>query len=785
MVFNMKNILILMFISLFVININAQNLESIKQQLRNSGVDQNQAKKIANEQGLNDDQIKSELESRGISTNEKNQLQGQAANDINELDKDDNSIDNVEDLSIESTSIDSKLSSIHFGYEIFSGDPEAFQASDFGALDPNYNIGPGDQIIVMLWGESQFRQEFTVNREGYVFVPDVGQVFVNGLDLKSLEIKFFQILSKVYSTLNPSSGRPTTFIDISLGNLRPLRIIVLGDVSQPGAYAVSPSTTLSSSLYYFNGPTINGSLRDIRLIREGEIFGKIDYYNYLLYGSIPNDFRLQLDDIVFIPPRGKTVSIVGEIIREGIYELNINEGLNELIKIAGGLKISAYMDRAQINRIVKPDNRSDLNMDRMFIDVNLLQIVNNKENFEIYDGDSINIFPIQSMQKNYVSIKGSPVVRPGKYQLHKKMRLIDIIDRADGLTSNAYLNTCHIIRLKTDLTKELISVNLKKAYEGNLENNIMLQFMDEIIVYNNNYLKNVFKNITINGSVKLPGSYSLENGSTINDLIMVAGGFTVGIKRVRINVARYNPSNYKPTLHFFPSKSSYFTLEDMEDESSPSNKFLLKSNDIINIYSDPKDEKIKTVTILGEIYHPGNYPLLSKIEKVSNIINRAGGLKKEAYLKSSKYIRNNKEIRLSFEQIMKNNNSSDNISIIPGDTIIISKKYNIVEVRGEVNNPGFFNYYKDYRVKNYIEIAGGLNIDAEKNQIWITYPDGKSKKQRILSPIVIDGSIINVSRKEDGEPFDITEFSKEFSSIISDFLQIALTLILISNSSSG
>ena len=229
----------------------------------------------------------------------------------------------------------------YFGYDVFEGDPALFQASTLGAIDPHYSIGPGDEIIIMMWGETQFRQVFIVNREGFIFIQEVGQVFVNSITFGELERKLFRLLSMVYASINPSSGKASTFMDVSLGNLRPLRIMALGEVGQPGAYSVNPSTTLFTSLYYFQGLTSLGSLRDVRLIRGGKQIISIDLYDYLLTGKPTNDVRLQLDDVIFIPPRGKTVSIQGEIKREAIYELKKGETLEELITIAGGLKATA------------------------------------------------------------------------------------------------------------------------------------------------------------------------------------------------------------------------------------------------------------------------------------------------------------------------------------------------------------------------------------------------------------------------------------------------------------
>ena len=216
----------------------------------------------------------------------------------------------------------------------------------------------------MLWGETEFRQVLNVNKEGFIFIPEIGQVFVNGLNLTLLESKLFRVLSKSYNSLEPEGREATTFLDVSLGNLRPLRIQVLGEVSQPGAYSVSPSATLFSSLYYFNGPTIFGSLRDLRLIRADKQIATIDFYDYLLTGTQPNDQKLQLDDVVFIPKRKKTITILGEVNRPGIYELKDKESLSNLISMAGDLKVTAYLDRAQIDRIVPFNKRKEMGMDR-------------------------------------------------------------------------------------------------------------------------------------------------------------------------------------------------------------------------------------------------------------------------------------------------------------------------------------------------------------------------------------------------------------------------------------
>ena len=321
----------------------------------------------------------------------------------------------------------------YFGYNIFSGNPEIFQQSINESVDPNYLVSPGDEIIVMLWGETELYQNFTVSRDGYIFLSNVGQVFVNGLTVSKIEIKLRRLLKKVYSTLGIS-----TFFDISLGaqSLRPLRIIALGEISQPGAYNVSNSTTLFSSLFYFNGSTVNGSLREISLIRNGEKIKEIDYYDYLLRGVRENDIQLQRDDVVFIPTRGKSVKVSGEINRPGIYELKKTEKLGDLINFSGGLLSTTFLGRAKIERILPAQLRKEKGIDRTIVDINLSKKEDLK-NIDLVDGDFITFFKISESVQNIVSVSGS-ISRPGDYELDVGMTISGLIEKAGGLVNNTF-----------------------------------------------------------------------------------------------------------------------------------------------------------------------------------------------------------------------------------------------------------------------------------------------------------------------------------------------------------
>ncbi|SVA58642.1 uncharacterized protein METZ01_LOCUS111496, partial [marine metagenome] len=848
--------------------LNAQTAEQIKKQLQDAGVTPDQAKQMAKDRGMTDQQIEAEAQARGINLDEAGD--GSTSQQTTDpqiepvLDESavleppesettaEEELDVEQELVLETTADISREATSYYGYQIFQGDPGAFQASTFGAVDPNYNIGPGDEIIVMLWGESQFRQEFTIDREGYVFVPEVGQVFVNGLNLETLEKKLFQIFSKVYSTLKPTVGKPTTFMDISLGNLRPLRIIVLGEVGQPGAYSVSPSTSLSSSLYYFRGPTTMGSLRDIRLLRKNKLIGSIDFYDYLLSGKAPEDLRLQLDDIVFIPPRGKTVAISGEINRPAIYELRDNEGLQDLIEIAGGLRITTYMNRAQIDRIVTPENRAELGMDRMLVDVDLSAILSSKQDYPLQDGDRVNLFSILDLRENTVSISGA-VVRPGTYDYGTGLTLRDLILRADSLVGDAYLERADVVRINPDFTEKLLKLDLQAAMAEAAEHNLLLQPMDRVRIYgltemvarqfvsitgyvqkpgryplrenmnlydlvfngggladdewleqvymeradlirvdkdnitsrvipfnlgelinnpqNQNinwaleasdlvriYSKtmfNVARSISIDGSVRSPGNYTLKSNMTIKDLILEAGGVTEDVYRYKIELARIDPMNTNTNIYaqlLSLDMASDFTLSNIQYQSSSNpgelsvkrNEFELQPYDRISIRPDPNFSLHRTVTIDGEVNYPGTYTLTNPLEKVSDIIRRAGGLRQEAYPKASILIRNDELIRVSFDKILKNDRSKDNFELLDGDNILINARPNIVVMVGELNTPGNYKYYSNKNLRGYIKLAGGLTVNAETREIRVSYPDGTSRQLRpfMPAPRVYDGSII-------------------------------------------
>ena len=659
-------------------------------------------------------------------------------------------LEDIEEVSIESQLQPGRKGLPYFGYDVFEGDPELFQASTLGAIDPHYSIGPGDEIIIMLWGETQFRQVFTVGREGFIFVPDVGQVFVNGLTLENLEKKLFRVLSQSYASLNPSQGNASTFLDVSLGNLRPLRIMALGEVGQPGAYSVNPSTTLFTSLYYFKGLTTLGSLRDIRLVRNGKKMASIDLYDYLLTGKPANDVRLQLDDVIFIPPRGKTVSIQGEIKREAIYELKKGETLEKLITIAGGLKTTAYLDRAQVDRIVPFEERAEVGMDRILMDVDLNDILYSDSEFALKDGDQVQLFSVLDIRQNVVVITGASVGRPGIYDLGDSLRLSELIMQADSLLGDAYVDRADIIRFREDLREELLKVNLGKAMEGDREHDIFLQPMDRVQIYSLTEMIPGHR-VALSGHVKRPGRYPLLEEMTLYDLIFKGGGFIDEEFRELTYLQRAELVRVKEdsvTKEIIP-----FNLADVLEKKGLA-ETLLRSEDAVRIYSLAEIEGApeKFISIAGHVKRPGEYELFEENMMLSDLLFQAGGFDDPIY-RSMTFLGRADLLRLDEGQITRtiiplnlgevldNPESQQNLALRPDDIVRVYPKTLFNEVKqvtieGSVKSPGQFDLKTGMTLKDLILEAGGVDINLFRYKVDIARIDPENNSFERFAEVI-------------------------------------------------
>jgi len=409
----------------------------------------------------------------------------------------------------------------YFGYSFFENVPEAFQPGQMGPVDEGYIVGPGDELRLTVWGATEFQYELTVDREGRIYVPNVGQLTVAGKSLEDLRQETRQWLSQNYAGL--VSEPPTAFMDLTVTRLRPIYVYVLGDVRQPGGYTISSYSTVFNVLYSVGGPLASGSLRDIRVIRDGEVVAHVDMYDHLLRGYESDPVRLQNNDRIFIPPRGKTVSIRGPVRRPAIFEMLEEEGFSELLEFAGGLKPEAYVRRFQITRIIPFAERTNPSVAREVLDLNLAEVMTTDQQVPLYDGDRVVLGSILSQLRNSAQIEGA-VAQPGPYEIDDQMRTVrDLVLEADSLTGDAYIQKADLVRVQSDSTQRMISVNLERALGNDPYHNLPLQPMDSLYVYST--LEMIQKMpVRITGQVRNAGPYPYLDSMTVTDLLYKGGG---------------------------------------------------------------------------------------------------------------------------------------------------------------------------------------------------------------------------------------------------------------------
>ena len=620
-----------------------------------------------------------------------------------------------------------------FGYDIFNALAPDTTRTLYGPVDPGYVIGPGDQVMVNVWGQVEFTLTLTVSREGAVDIPKVGPVSVNGSTLFALKSTIINQLSKVYSGI--AQQPPTTYVEVSLGKLLPIRVFIVGEVKKPGSYTINPTSTVLNALYHCGGPNEKGSLREIKVFRQNKLVALVDLYNYILKGDKSQDIRLQNDDTILLPPVRKAVSLSGRVHRQAIYELKGEERLKDLLDIAGGLEPDAYIGRIQIDRIIA-------NKERRIVDVDFEEILSaRKPDSELSNGDAVTVIAVSDQRVNAITLKGY-VRRPGLYQLKAGMSVKDLIEEADGLLGEAYTERADLIRTDPDLTRHLISFRLNGAMKGDPHENHLLQPLDEVIVYSIHTFGER-DSVTISGSVKKPGRYELLSNMTLKDLIVFAEGLQEGAYQVKAEVSRINPNSPDP------NKPVQIIQVDIDGKGREGD-FKLQGRDIVFIRLDPKFEPQRNVTISGEVQFPGVYTLESRTERLSSLIARAGGLKDTAYPEGIVFLRRDGDrVAVSFKRALKHNGSEDDPVLFDGDAITIPQRPITVKVSGEVGFPNNVVFKDGEGVGYYIDRAGGLKSIADKGRIFVILANGEVKRPG-RSLTITAGSVIVVPAKGGG-----------------------------------
>lgn len=688
-----------------------------------------------------------------------------------------------------------------FGYNVFGYIPETFLPYEYAPVPKDYIVGPGDEIIISLWGEIQAVERLTISADGNIYYPNVGLIYVSGKSISQLYKTIFERLSQKYASLiqNESGSQ----LDVSVGKMRAVKIYVLGDVKKPGGYLLPAMSSSFTALYFAGGPTLNGTLRNIKIVRNGKLISTIDFYDYLTAGDNSKDIRLQDEDIVFIPNVGERVAISGEIKKPAIYEIKNGENLSTLFKLSGGLNYNAYFNKITIERIVPFDKRNEYNYDRLTLDLHFNSISDLlASKFELYDGDYLNVGKIDSLDENRLYVMGE-VKQPGISQFTEGMKLNELIEKAGGLKETAFADEALLFRLLPNRKRELISVNLKNALK-NGSDNILLRNLDSLVIFNEHYLYPV-KFVEIDGQVKNPGRYLRFTDMHLTDLISLAGGFTDSASISNIEITRTDTTSVKIYSERFKVNipKNYWEAEDSQN-------VLLADYDRVLINVDPRKIYNKKVTIVGEVFYPGTYTILNENERFLDIVERAGGVKETAY-KEAIYIKRknpifNKiqkptlpdslikyqglfktsilegfsdRIPINCENINGNRYSLDNIPIEDGDSIFIPRDPSVIYVLGEVGIPATVRYKKGASLNYYLEQAGGYTSNSDRGNEIVILPNGRKWNQSgwffIPDPEILSGSTIMVPTiyeiKKDAWPIIRDTFS-----IISSATIIILTV---------
>jgi len=508
--------------------------------------------------------------------------------------------------------VNTKINRLIYGSELFvTGSSNANAANKVIATPLNYEIGPNDVIKLVVYGVQEYSSDLTVSKEGKIQVDNVGQIKVAGLTIEAAKTRIKQQMA---ATAYSSLARGESKLDISLGDIRTIHITVIG-AFKSGTYNVSSLSNVISALSEADGPNDIGSYREIEVIRNNKIFTKVDLYRFLQYGDQSQNIGLKDNDIIRVPAYKNRIELTGEVKRPGIFEVVGNESFSQILEYAGGFSDNAYS--AMVKIIQKNDKEKSVK------DLSKLEY----GKYQPRSGDVVSISKIINRYQNRVVLSGA-VYRPDVYELQPGMRIADLINKADGLKEDAFTGRAQLIRTKPNLLKEMISINLSKALEKNTSENILLQREDELYINSILEIRDSLK-VDLFGEVKTVGSFNYIDSMTVKDLILMAGGFTYAANK-NIEVARLVQYGEKVENN---QVTTIFKTEINGDLSfNPGQEnIVLQPLDVITITKKVGYTLPEVITISGQVQSTGKYTLSSRVERVSDIVKRAGGLIGEAY----------------------------------------------------------------------------------------------------------------------------------------------------------
>jgi len=616
-----------------------------------------------------------------------------------------------------------------FGDSFFSSPP--IGEINSGMVPDDYVLGPGDNLIINLWGRVQQEWNLTIDRQGKVFIPKVGEITAWGMTIGVFEEELDRQLSKVYSGFKRK---------VTLGKIRTIRVFVYGAVKSPGGYAVSALSSLFSVLYRAGGPAGNGSFRQIKLIRDNKTT-QVDLYDFLISGDKSCDLPLMSGDVVFVPLVGAQAAIRGEVKRSGIYELVGGEKISDLLALAGGPTADAYLGRLMLDRISTDDSRE-------LIDINFAD--ENRQDMDLCDGDDLSVFSMYQMRQNIVWITGM-VKHPGTFERSDGMCIADLLKKGQVLPNNVYRGRADLYRNHPDGKTEIIPINLDDTCRTG--NACPLQDRDSLHVYSIFEVERK-KFVYIDGQVQNPGKYPLYENMTVNDLIFLAGNLQDNAYMLSAELARIDNSGRTSVLQI--------PLDRDEDGTG----LALRENDHLYIRTIPGYQFHRTVTIEGEVRFPGIYSLSHKDETLYELLHRAGGFTDKAFplgtvfkrhaiiddlqrkdigaiLESSKPLiadtagnllpvrtapineESMDRIIIDMDRLLTSAGGQGDFTLQAGDYIYVPEIPTGISVLGEISANGTIKYEPGKKVKYYLDQAGGFTKRADKGETRLVKADGR------------------------------------------------------------
>ena len=659
----------------------------------------------------------------------------------------------------------------------------------------DYTLGAGDKVIIDIWGASQQSIEGEISPDGYVVVSGFGPIKLSGLTVEAANELVKRTLGESY---NGSS------ISLSLGATRSVKIEIVGDVVAPGSYTMSAFSTLFNALYTAGGIGSMGTLRDIKVFRNGKEVSKIDVYDYIVNGNNSGNIRLQDNDLIIVGPYDAIVNLQGKVKRPMKYEMKAGETLSNLMDYSGGFMSDAYTKNI---RVVRKSGR-EYSIHTVEKDA--------FSAFKLVDGDSIFVDEMIQRFSNMVEIKGA-VFHPGMYQMDGKIRtLLDLIDAADGLREDAFLARTVMLRRKADRRLEVLAIDLGGILDGTSPDVELCK--EDVITIPSSMEMRGQEILKISGEVNNPGIYEYAENMTLEDLVLQAGGLTNSASVIKIDVYRrvYNPRSEAATdtitdVYTFALKDGFVVDGD--------NGFVLEPYDEVNVRKSPAFSPVKNVEVKGCVNFEGYYAKSSNDYRLSNLIEAAGGLKENAYVQGARLFRKvTPEEREHKERILKKSqiqlyedklyasdgdkdkgimlsdsilnlklqlegrypvaidlkkavsdpNSTENILLHDGDLVVVPEYSGVVKISGEVGSAISVNYKKGKNLKYYIKNAGGYSENAKKKGVYVVYMNGGVKKvSNYSSKDIKPGCEIIVPRKQEKEKFTTAEIMAISSSVVS------------------